>query len=345
MKLAWRDIDAFLKKLDPKMRAVLVYGPDSGLVQERAMALCKQVVTDVNDPFNAAHLTGEIIAADQARLTDEANAQSLMGGMRLLRITSSGNDISPALKVWLKGNPNPECVIIIEAGDLKPKDALRKLCEEATNAAALPCYVEDERGLATLVKDRLREMQITIQGDALAWFSTNIKGDRLRARMEIEKLVLYMDGYNAAAKAQHKNVTLDDVKNSCGELGTQSIDDVVYAFGNREAQQSLRAFTRLSEEGVVPVTIIRSLQNHVLRLHAVKSLMELHGQSLPDAMKTLQPPVFFKQADQFAAQLRLYSLSQLRELLFKINALEVKSKQSGQPVELLISNFLLDSAA
>lgn len=345
MKLAWRDIDAFLKKLDPKMRAVLVYGPDAGLVQERAMALCKQVVKDVNDPFNAAHLTGETIAADPARLSDEASAQSLMGGMRLLRITSAGNDLSPALKVWLKGAPNPDCVIILEAGDLKPKDTLRKLCEELPNAAALPCYVEDERGLATLIRDQLRERQMTIQADASAWFSTNIKGDRLRARMEIEKLIIYMDGYNTAANPQHKTVTLDDVKNSCGELGIQSIDDVVYAFGSREVQQSLRAFSRLSAEGVVPVTILRSLQNHVLRLHAVKSLIELHGQTLETAMKTLQPPVFFKQAEQFAAQLRLYSLPQLHKILFKINELEAKSKQTGQPVELLISNFLLDSAA
>ena len=31
MKLAFRDVEPFLKKLDPKMRAVLVYGPDGRL--------------------------------------------------------------------------------------------------------------------------------------------------------------------------------------------------------------------------------------------------------------------------------------------------------------------------
>lgn len=345
MKLGYKDVDSFLKRINPAMRAVLVYGPDTGLVQERAMMLCKQIVADINDPFNAAHLTGDAIAADPARLSDEASAQSLMGGMRLLRLTGAGNDIAPPLKTWLKGTPNPDCVIIIEAGDLKPKDALRKICEEVPNAAALACYVEDERGLATLVRDRLREVNMTIQSDASAWFATNIKGDRLRARMEIEKLVLYMDGYNAAQNTQHKTVTLDDVKNSCGELGIQSIDDVVYAFGSRDPQQSIRAFNRLSAEGVVPVTIIRSLQNHLFRLHAVKSQIEIHGQSLSDAMKTLQPPVFFKQEEAFAQQVRLYSLPKLHALLFEINALEAKTKQTGQPAELLINNFLLKSAA
>ncbi len=345
MKLTYRDIDGFLKAPNKHARAILVYGPDSGLVQERAAILCKHVVSDLNDPFNVSHLTGDAIAADGARLSDEASAQSLMGGMRLVRITGAGNEIANSLKLWLKGEPNPDCVIVIESNDLKPKDALRKVCEDAQNAAALPCYVEDERGLSNLIRDQLREYQFTIQPDALAWFAGNIKGDRLRVRMEIEKLLLYMNAFQSAANVQQKNVTLEDVKNSSGELGTQSIDDLVYAFANGEAQQSLRVLTRLLDEGVMPVTIIRSLQNHLFRLHIVKGLMEQHGENLQDAMKALQPPVFFKQADDFAAQLRRYSLTKIHDLLYEINRLEAKTKQTGQPADLLISNFLLRSAA
>jgi hypothetical protein len=62
-------------------------------------------------------------------------------------------------------------------------------------------------------------------------------------------------------------------------------------------------------------------------------------------MKTLQPPVFFKQADQFAAQLRLYSLPRLRSLLIELNDLEARTKQSGVPADTLIGHFLLHAAA
>jgi DNA polymerase-3 subunit delta len=346
MKLSFRDIEPFLKTMNPAVRAVLVYGPDSGLVQERAAILGRQVVADLNDPFNVAHLTGSIISEDPARFSDEANAQSLMGGRRLVRISSASNDITPALKTWLKGSPDSGCVVVIEGGDLRPKDALRKLCEELPNAAALPCYVEDERNIATLVRDTLRERGLAIQSDASAWFAASIKGDRMRVRMELEKLILYMDGYNsdAAQKAQQKTVTLEDVKNSSGDAGIQSIDDLIYAFAGRNPQQSLQSFSRLTAEGVATIAIIRSLQNHILRLHSVKSLMETHGQGLEEAMKTLQPPVFFKQADQFAAQLRLYSLTRLRTMLIELNDLEAKTKQSGVPADTLIGHFLLHAA-
>ncbi len=348
MKLAFRDIEPFLKKLNPAMRAVLVYGPDSGLVQERAAILAKQVVADLDDPFNAAHLTGDVIAADEARLADEANAQSLMGGKRLVRITSAGNELAVPLKAYLKGTPNPECVLIIEAGDLRPKDALRKVCEEAPMAAALPCYIEDERALSGLVRDMLRAEGYQIQTDAAAWFAAAIKGDRMRARMEIEKLLLYMGAGlppHAAAGPQQKTVTLEDVKNSSGDAGTQNIDDLVYAALDGKTQQSLHSFSRLIAEGTPEMVLIRSLQNHVLRLHAVKALMEQHGEPIETAIKSLQPPVFFKQEDQFKAQLRKFSLPRLREILFEINALEASVKQTGPRPETLIGSFLLKTAA
>lgn len=356
MKLTYRDIEPFLKNLNPAMRAVLVYGPDSGLVGERALQLARQVVSDLNDPFNAVHLTGDVLAGDPARLSDEASAQSLMGGKRLFRITAAGNDIAVPLKDWLKGGkdgkgaqPNTDCVIIIEAGDLKPKDALRKTCEDAPNAAALPCYIEDERSLATLIRDTLRAAGYGIQADAAAWMAGAIKGDRMRARMEIEKLILYMGPVDrngiAASNVQQKMVTLDDAQKSCGDAGTQSIDDLVYSYMENKTQQTMHSYGRLAAEDTPVMILIRSLQNHVLRLHGVKTLLELHNQPLDVAMKSLQPPVFFKQADQFTAQVRKFSLVQLRRLLAEINDLEAKTKQSGMPVDTLMRQFLLKSAA
>lgn len=347
MKLAFRDIDPFVRKINPAIRAILVYGPDAGLAQERAAIMGKQVVSDLNDPFNASHLTGSMIADDEARLSDEASAQSLMGGRRLIRITDAGNEIAVALKSYLKGDPNPACVIIIEAGDLKPKDALRKVCEELPVAATIPCYIEDERSLATMIRDTVREAGYAIQSDASAWLAAAIKGDRMRARMEVEKLLTYM-GHGipfAAANMQQKTITLEDVKNSCGEAGLQSIDDLVYAFMDGKAQQTLHSYTRLSAEGSPDMVILRSVQNHILRLHAVKSLMEVHDHPLDMAMKSLQPPVFWKVEAQFVAQVKKYSLPQLRDLLFRLNDLEAKTKQSGMPVATLVSQFLLKPAA
>ena len=56
MKVAAGRIDAFLRAPDNAARAILVYGPDTGLVRERADILAKTVVADISDPFLVAEL-------------------------------------------------------------------------------------------------------------------------------------------------------------------------------------------------------------------------------------------------------------------------------------------------
>ena len=333
MKLTWKQIEPFLKKPDADVRAVLVYGPDSGLVRERAKTLCLTQLSDLNDPFNSAHLTGEIIKEDPARFTDEADAGSLMGGKRLLRVTDAGNDMAVPLRAWLKSDPSRDVLVVIEAGDLKPKDALRKVCENEMNAAALPCYVEDERALITLIRDSLTEQGFKIASDALSALAQAVKGDRGRARMEIEKLVLYM--------GKTRSINLHDVQQSAGDIGLHSLDDLVFAFtgGNREL--ALKTLRVLLDEGTEPVVILRSLQNQVMRLHLVRSLVDNHNQSLDEAMKMLQPPVFFKAADQFKAQVNRWSQTKCRAWIARLNDAENRTKQTGAPVETLLSQLLL----
>ncbi|MCD8497536.1 MAG: hypothetical protein LRZ85_05310 [Alphaproteobacteria bacterium] len=104
MKLAFRDIEPFVKKPDPAARVVLVYGPDSGLMKERAALIGKSVVADLNDPFNVAVLNADDLAEDPARLSDEASAMSMMGAtgwcalkMRLTSWPPLSRNISQAL--------------------------------------------------------------------------------------------------------------------------------------------------------------------------------------------------------------------------------------------------------
>ena len=44
--------DSFVAKPDPAFRTFLFYGPDSGLVSERADTLCAGLGVDLSDPFS-----------------------------------------------------------------------------------------------------------------------------------------------------------------------------------------------------------------------------------------------------------------------------------------------------
>ncbi len=338
MKLQTRQIDGFLKAPDKAVRAILVYGPDQGLVKERAKILGLTVVPDLNDPFNAAHLTGELIESDPSRFFDEVNAQSLMGGTRLIRVTDVDNKFAVHLKDWLKTTPSDGALVVIEGGNLGPRDALRKQCEEAANAAALPCYVPDDRDMANFIRDLIRDQGKTVDQDAAIWLSHALKGDRSLARMEIEKLCLYVG-------PQQGSITLPDAQASCGESGDQGLDDLIYATFGRDPLKVMTTYRRLLDEGTELIIIERSLQNHVRRLHQVKIDIEENGQSVDIAMKKLQPPVFFKQEDKFRAQINRFSGAYLRRLLARLSEIEADTKRTGTPSRALIGDALLKLAS
>ena len=161
MKLPFKQIESFVKAPDKAVRVILVYGPDDGLMRERAKTMALTVVKDLYDPFNVAALSADLLNGDPARLNDEAFAISMMGGDRLVRIEDASDKLTPLIKEYL-ATPCANALVILEAGELGPRSSLRKLCESAKNAAAVPCYVDDERDLTRLIQTTLSEAKLSI---------------------------------------------------------------------------------------------------------------------------------------------------------------------------------------
>ena len=143
-------VDAFVAKPNPAQPVVLVYGADAGLVRERAEALVRASVDDINDPFSLARLEGDALAAEPSRLVEEANTIPLFGGRRAVWVKAGARNLAPAVEILLGAAPK-ECRVVIEAGELRKNAPLRAVCEKAKNAAALPCYPDSEKDLPRLI--------------------------------------------------------------------------------------------------------------------------------------------------------------------------------------------------
>lgn len=338
MKIPPRTIDAFVKKPDPAVRAVLVYGPDHGMVQERAGLLGQSVVADLNDPFNVAVLNSDILASDPARLNDEAFAISMMGGNRLIRIEDAGDSLTPLLKDYL-ATPAPSALLVLYGGELGARSSLRKLMETATNAAAIPCYLADAGNVQTLIRQTVQASGYAIDADATSWLAQQLTGDRQIARSEIDKLILYM-----ANMPQGTRITLEDAQACCGQGGARSLDDLVYAAAGANADLALRSFRQLVDEGTPLIIIQRSLQNHFRRLHFVHSMVA-GGLPQSEAISQLNPRIFFKWEDLFREQLGRWSMGALEGVINRLAQLEADCKKTGTPDETLTAQALLSLSA
>src|SRR3954471_6312187 len=88
------EVEGTLKRLSPSVVAVLFYGPDAGLIAERAKATAARAVDDPSDPFQLIRLDGDVVAADPARLADEAGTIGLFGGKRAIWVKPSSRNLA-----------------------------------------------------------------------------------------------------------------------------------------------------------------------------------------------------------------------------------------------------------
>src|SRR5271170_4774667 len=138
------DAERYVSRPPEGLVAALIFGPDQGLVRERAEKLAKSVVPDLADPFRVADLDEALLSGDPARLADEAAALSMMGGRRVVRVRGGGNALGKLFEAFLE-SPIGDALVVVEAGDLAKSSSLRSAFEGSDNAAAIACYADSGR--------------------------------------------------------------------------------------------------------------------------------------------------------------------------------------------------------
>ena len=330
MKIAPAGAEKFLRAPPPTVRAVLLYGPDSGLVRERADGLVRGIVDDLADPFRVAEIAAASLRDDPARLADEAAAMSLTGGRRAVRVRDAADSLADLFESFL-AVATGDALVVVEAGNLPSRSKLRKLFETAAAAAAVACYADEGRALQSVIRDTLGARRITVTPDAMAYLLANLGGDRLLSRAELEKLALYVgDGGEA---------TLTDAAATVGDSAAMTLEDLAFAATGGDLTGLARALDRVWREGAAPVTVLRSCARHVQRLHLVAGHLA-EGSSAESAIKALRPQLFFKHADAFRAQLRRWPPTALGAALVRLTEAEVQCKTTGLPAETVCAQAL-----
>jgi DNA polymerase-3 subunit delta len=303
------DVDAFVARPDTARPVVLIYGPDSGLVSERAQAIVRVSVDNPDDPFSLVRIEGDDLSGNPHRLVEEANTIPLFGGRRAIWVKATSRNIAPAVDALVAAT-SPDCRVVIEAGDLKKSSPLRALCERAKNAVALPCYVDGERELARLIDDEMRQAGLTIAPDARAALVPFLGGDRAASRNELKKLTLYAQ--NSA------EVTLDDVLAVVADASTLALDNVVdAAFAGKTAEVETQ-FAKARAAGTAPGSIALAALRQVSNLHRLRLAVD-DGSSVSEAVARARPPVHFRRQAVIETALRNWTSARLERVMAQLS--------------------------
>jgi len=304
------EVDAWLRRPADAVSIILLYGPDRGLVSERATAFARQTGLALDDPFSVVRL--EAAEAEQGRLLDEAHTIPMFSTRRLLWVRNAGAQKALADDVkTLSATPPRDAIILIEAGELKKGAALRAVVEGSMIGMALPCYVDEGRAIDQVIDDELGKSDLGITIEARAALRNNLGGDRLATRAEVAKLALYAYG--------QPRIELEDVLALTGDVSGTSIDDAVDAVLEGKVPDFDTSFTRhaVGAGQVYPVLAgaIRQLQ----ALQLMRSSMT-GGRNAAAAVAAARPPVFFARRKTVERALERWSPEALQRSLARLHA-------------------------
>jgi len=328
-------IDRFVARPDATKPVILVFGPDAGLVHERAGKLVGSAVEDVADPFALARIDGDTLAEEPERLVEEAHTIPLFGGRRAVWVRAGSRPFVAAVERLLAAAPGADCRIVIEAGDLKRNAPLRSLCERAPNAAALPCYADSAGDLGRLIDEEMRGAGLAITADARALLATLIGGDRAASRSEVAKLALYAHGKAA--------VDRDDVVAVVADATAPTLDAVVdAAFAGKPDGLEIE-FAKARSSGVAASTIAGAVIRQTAALHRLRIAVE-SGASIGGAVEGLGPALHFSRKQAVEAALKLWTARRLARLLAQLGNTSLEVRKNAKSAYPIVQRALLSIA-
>ncbi len=322
-------VPGFMRSPDPACHAILVYGPDAGLVAERAVALAQMIVKRGKGQTEIVRLDDRDLAEDPARLEVELKTTPMFAAQSVIRVTAGQRLDVQALKALL-ATPSDNA-LIVEAGNLRPDSGLRKLFEAHKSAVALPCY-SDEKFTLGVIDAELAVAGLSIDRETRDYLMTRLGADQALSRSEVVKLALYAQGA--------ERIELEDIEAIVGDAAETALENFAYAVSGGEAKAALIELQRLAAAGTDRSSALSALGRHFTQLHRVATA-QASGGSLEQATKSLKPRLHFKREPVFVAHCKRWGANRLSQAMPLIQEAVRRTRRSPDLESALAERLVL----
>jgi DNA polymerase-3 subunit delta len=280
----------YCAKPDPGRAGLLIFGADAMRVAlKRQEAIAALIGPNGEGEMRLARMSGGDLRKDGSLLLDAIKAVGFFPGPRVAFLEDAtdglADTVATALKEWKPGDAQ----IVVTAGNLTGKSALKTLFEKHPAAVCIGLYDEPpgrEEIEDALKKAGLRDIDREAMNDLNTLARALDPGD---FRQTLEKIALYKWG-------DPSPLTPADVAAMAPASIEAEVDDLIAAVAEARTDAIGPFFRRLEGQGVLPVTICIGALRHFRILHAAATDPAGPGVGIQKAR------VNFKQKDAMGRQ-------------------------------------------
>lgn len=333
MKLSPREASGYFAKPDAGKTGLLIYGPDAmRIALKRQQVIAALIGPTGEEEMRLTRLPAADLRKDPAALIDAMTAQSFFPGPRVAFVEDAtdtlAKTIAPALEEWREGDAQ----IVVTAGQLNARSALRKMFETHNNAFAVGIY--DDPPSRAEIEAELARAKITapdrdVMDDLTALSKDLDPGD---FRQTLEKLALYKLN-------DPSPLSSEDIAN-CAPTSTEAgLDDVINIVAEARSGEIGPIMRKLQAQGVQPVALCIATLRHFKTLYAAAS----DPGGAAQGIGKLRPPVFGPRRDRMLRQAQGWGVYNLEAALSLIVDTDLKLRSAGQhaPAMALVERCLI----
>lgn len=320
MKLNARDALAFFARPDPSKAGVLIYGADAMRVALRRQEVIAALLgPNGEDEMRLTRLSGADLRKDPTLVIDALKTRGFFPGPRVVFVEEAGDGNAPMLATALQDWQPDDGTIVVTAGQLNARSALRKLFEDQKATASIGLYDDppsqaeidgllSRAGLTNI--DRSGAEAMSALGRALD------PGD---FRQLVEKVALFKLGDTVP-------LTAAEVAKLAPASTEAEVDDILNVVADGKPFEIGPVMSRLASQGAQPVTLLIMATRHFRALHAAASDPGGAVQGIARA----RPPIFGPRRDRMLRQAQSWGSRKLEQALQMILDTDLALRSAGQ---------------
>jgi len=325
MLIKFNDLRNFKKN---NINYYLFYGPNTGLIEETINKFFKPIYTkniinyDESELLSNIHLFKEMIFN-----------KSFFENEKFIIINRASNKILEIIEELIESQIT-DLKIIIKVGVLEKKSKLRSFFEKNKSVVITAFYEDNYQSLSLMAQNIFRENKINVSGEIINLIVERSKGNRINITNEIEKILPF-------AKKNNK-INFKDVLKLTNLAENYNISELVKYNLSKNKKKTLNILNEnniISDENIL---ILRTFLNNLKRLKSLKVKLK-NNKNIDQVLSSSRPPIFWKDKEIIKQQLNVWSLTEIKLLINKVNDLELEIKKNNQVSDQILNNFIIEN--
>ena len=315
------------KKLDQNIDYFLLYGPNSGLINN---VVKKDLIPKFSK--NIYQYDEQEILDNIVNFNENLLNKSFFENDKLIIINRVSDKILNLIEE-LSEKKIENIKIILKAGVLEKKSKIRKFFEKSNKAIVVPFYEDTLQTITLLIYEFFKEKKIKTTSEIINLIAQKSKNNRQILYHELEKINDYA--------LSNQFLDIEKIKKLINIPEDYEIFEIVNNYLSKNIKKTINILNENNFIGDKNIEFVRTFLFSLKRLKKLKvNLQEINN--IDQVLTDFKPPIFWKEKEIIKKQLNSWSLAEIKFMIIRINNLELSIKKNSQISNQIINNFILE---